>query len=95
MSVPAVRPASQEAFAQALLGFINQQLPKLHPKVKPNPGAAMDTQLFTSGLMDSMSILHLITFIERATGKEIPPGKIVMKHFESVAAIAESFWEPI
>jgi acyl carrier protein len=94
MNSAAVHFATREAFAGALLDFINHELPQLHAKTIPNPNAAADTLLFATGRIDSMAILHLIAFIERATGREIPPEKIVMKHFQSVAAIAESFWAP-
>ena len=46
---------------------------------------------FAQGLIDSMAILHLIAFIEDATGARIPTEKVVMKHFQTVTAIAETF----
>ena len=94
MSDSAVRYESREAFATALLDFVNHELPRLHAKTKANPNVSADTLLFATGIIDSMAILHLIAFIERATGRGIPPEKVVMKHFQSVTAIAESFWEP-
>jgi acyl carrier protein len=94
MNPPAIPYASREAFAAALRDFINLDLPRLHAKTQPNPNVAPDTLLFATGVIDSMAILHLIGFIERATGRGIPPEKVVMKHFQSVDAIAASFWEP-
>jgi hypothetical protein len=41
-----------------------------------------------------LAILHLIGFIERATGQTIPQEKVVMKYFQTVTAIADSFWTP-
>jgi hypothetical protein len=41
-----------------------------------------------------MAILHLIAFVENATGQRIPPERVVMKHFQSITAIADSFWSP-
>lgn len=94
MSLPAAPYPSRDAFALALGEFINQELPRLHPKAKSHPSVSADTLLFATGLIDSMAILHLIAFIERATGSGIPPEKVVMKHFQSITAIANTFWTP-
>jgi acyl carrier protein len=94
MNPPSAPYATREAFAEALRGFINEELPLLSKKVKANPNVTVDTLLFATGVIDSMAILHLIAFIERATGAEIGQDKVVMKHFQSVAAISESFWAP-
>lgn len=94
MTPPVVPLATREAFAAALRDFINLELPRLNAKTKANPNVTNDTLLFATGLIDSMAILHLIAFIERATGAGIPPEKVLMKHFQSIAAIAESFWTP-
>ena len=90
-NAPRVHP-TREAFAAALRDFINLELPRLHAKTPAHPNVALDTPLFASGLIDSMAILHLIGFIEHATGRRIPPSKVVMKHFQTIAAIAETFW---
>jgi len=94
MKPPAIPYASRAAFAAALRDYINEELPRIHPKAKDHPDVTAETLLFATGVIDSMAILHLIAFIERATGQGIPPEKIVMKYFQSIAAIAESFWEP-
>lgn len=85
------RPATRAAFASALCEFINRDLPALHSKVRANPGVTADTPLFAQGLIDSMAILHLIAFIEDATGTRIPTEKVVMKYFQTVTAIAATF----
>jgi len=90
---PAPGPAPRrEEFERALCEFINGQLPALHPKMRRDPAVKSDTLLFDTGLIDSMAILHLIAYIETATGREIPTEKVVMKHFRTVSAIAETFW---
>lgn len=83
--------ASRAAFAEALCQFINRELPALHPKMRPAPNVRPDTPLFAQGLIDSMAILHVIAFIEQATGRGIPTERVVMKHFATVAAMAETF----
>jgi acyl carrier protein len=94
MTRPAVPPASREAFAAAICDFINDELPRLSTKAKEHPRVAPDTPLFATGIVDSMAILHLIAFIERSIGCNIPPDKVVMKHFFSADIIADSFWTP-
>jgi acyl carrier protein len=86
-----LRPATREAFAKALCEFINHELPSRHPKIRREPGVSFDTPLFAQGLIDSMAILHVIAFVEDLSGQPIPTEKVVMKHFQTVAAITESF----
>ena len=94
MTRPAVPHASREAFAAALCGFINDELPRMSAKAKEHPRVAPETPLFETGIVDSMAILHLIAFIERSIDCNIAPEKVVMKHFHSAAVIADSFWVP-
>ena len=86
--------ATAQAFSAALCDFLNLDLPNLHPKVRKNHGVGPETPLFTSGIIDSMAILHLIGFVELATGRAIPSEKVLMKHFRTVADITASFWQP-
>jgi acyl carrier protein len=55
-----------------------------------------DTYLFDDGLIDSLRILELVAFIETWLGREIRLSDITMRHFRSVAAIADHFgvYEP-
>lgn len=87
-------PPSPAALAAALQDFINHDLPGLHSKVRINPEVGMETPLFSSGIIDSMAILHLLAFVERATGRAIPPERVVMKNFQTIAAIAGTFGTP-
>jgi acyl carrier protein len=74
-------------FMASLAAYIERQL-------VPGTGVAVDadTRLFDDGLIDSLRILQLIAFVEHSTGQTIPEPAIVMKHFRSVRAIADSFW---
>ena len=87
-------PETRDAFRTALRDFINVELPRRSPKMPPSPNVSDDTPLFATGIIDSMAILHLIAFVEDATGRPIPPEKVLMKHFQSITAIAETFWLP-
>jgi acyl carrier protein len=50
-----------------------------------------DTPLFEQGLIDSLRILSLIAWTEKATGGIIPDAQIRMDNFHSVRRIAEVF----
>ena len=82
---------SPQHFSADLVQFINEVLPTLHAPLREPPSVDAETPLFESGLIDSLAILHLIAYVERATGRTIPPRMVVMKHFRTVAAICESF----
>ncbi len=79
------------AFADALCAFINRELPALNPRMFPDPRVTPDTPLFATGLIDSLAILHLIGWVERATGAPIRIDQVVMRHFATVAAITATF----
>ncbi len=50
-----------------------------------------DTPLFERGLVDSLGILRLLAWTERAIGRRIPDREIRMDRFGSVRAIADNF----
>ena len=77
---------------EALLDFINHTLPNLNRRETVLPAVQADTPLFATGLLDSLSILHLLAFVEQYTGRTIPDHLVVMKNFHSAAAIAETFF---
>ena len=52
---------------------------------------AADTPLFTPGLMDSIRVLELIAYTERAIGSVIPDARIRMDNFRTVGRIADVF----
>jgi acyl carrier protein len=50
-----------------------------------------DTPLFVRGLMDSIRVLELIAYTERAIGATIPDSRMRMDNFHTVARIADVF----
>ena len=46
-----------------------------------------DTALFSEGLLDSLSVMELVTFVEAEAGVRIPPQDIVLENFDTVACI--------
>jgi acyl carrier protein len=90
VDVPSIATPGQ--FEAALVRFINQILPEIHEPLKVSPQVDCRTPLFESGLIDSLAILHLIGFVEKATGRPVPARMVVMKHFRTVEAISQAFW---
>jgi len=76
---------------EQLLEFINGILPKIDRRERTTVLAEADTELFESGVIDSLAIIHLIAFIEQLTGHEIGHKMIVMKHFKTPRTIASTF----
>jgi acyl carrier protein len=52
-----------------------------------------ETPLFAGGIVDSIRILDLIAWTERAVGRPIPDVQIRLDNFRCVARIAEVFLE--
>ena len=46
-----------------------------------------DTALFSDGLMDSLSVIELVSFIEKQIGCAIPPAEITLQNFDSINRI--------
>ena len=46
-----------------------------------------DTRLFSSGLIDSLSVMDLVCLVESEIGCAIPPADITLDHFDSVDRI--------
>ena len=69
-----------------LLDFVRRRLLK-------QKGAMLDvdTPLFERKLIDSINILYLIGYVEKALGRRLTDDEIVMSNFRSVRVIAETF----
>ena len=78
-------PAARELFARDMLAWLDARYAP--------PGVVIDaeTPLFRDRLIDSIRILELIAWTERATGREVPDAQIRMDNFATVARIAETF----
>lgn len=77
--------------AERLLVFINETLPSLDRRGRQWEPVQYDTPLFATGRLDSLSILHLLAFLEDLIGAPIPDSLVVMRHFQSITTIAETF----
>ena len=74
-----------DAFLAGLLAWLNARF------VTDGPAIAADTPLFARGFIDSMRILELIAWTERATGRVIPDAQIRMDNFGTPARVAALF----
>lgn len=72
--------------------FITETLEWLHRRLLPaGTRVDADTPLFAGGLVDSIRVLRLIAWTERAAGRQIHDRQIRMDNFHSVRRIAEVF----
>jgi acyl carrier protein len=46
-----------------------------------------DTKLFSGGLIDSLTVMDLVGYVERQIGKRIPAADITLNNFDSIAQI--------
>jgi hypothetical protein len=74
-----------------LLNFINNTLPQLDRRERVWAPVDAQTPLFATGLLDSMSIVHLLAFVEHKRGALIPDRLIVMKNFQNADVIVDAF----
>ena len=58
---------------------------------REGPAIVATTPLFAGGLIDSLRILELIAWTERAIGREIADGEIRTDNFASAARIVDTF----
>jgi len=84
-------PPASATFKAGLVHFINEVLPRICGKPRDRLDVDGTTPLFESGLIDSLAIIHLIAYVERTTGRTIPPRMVVMKYFRCVDAICGAF----
>lgn len=69
-----------------LLDFVRRRLLK-----QKGAMVDVDTPLFERKLIDSINILYLIGYVEKALGRRLTDDEIVMSNFRSVRVIAETF----
>jgi hypothetical protein len=83
---------TREEFANALLDYINTELSIVHPKAAGHEPFGRSTLLFEEGGIDSLSIIHIVSFLEAAIGDTLSLQDISMKNFRTVDEIADLFW---
>ena len=83
---------SREAFAARLVDFLTADLPLLHTKAAGHETFDAASLLFEAGGIDSLSIIHIVAFLESAIGQPLSLQDIHMKNFRTVHAIADLYW---
>ena len=78
-------PMDHATFVQRTVDWINRTM------VPAGVVIDADTALFADGLINSIRILQLIAWTERALGLRIPDVQIRMDHFRTVRHIADTF----
>jgi acyl carrier protein len=71
---------------ERLLDFVRRRLIK-----QKGVRVDADTALFERKLIDSINILYLIGYVEKALGRRLTDDEIVMSNFRSVRVIANTF----
>ena len=89
----APRVESREAFAAALIAFIEGPLVARHGASRSLMSIDASTPLFEAGVIDSLGIIDLLAFVETATGRPIPMRKVDMRFFGTVDRITRAFWD--
>jgi acyl carrier protein len=85
-------PRTPAAFKDELLHYLREVLSRGRGQPRESTaGLDGSTPLFESGLIDSLTIVQLIAFVERTIGRSVPPRMVVMRHFRTVDAICETF----
>jgi acyl carrier protein len=49
----------------------------------------VQSKLFSTGELDSMSMLQLIDFVEKAAGIDVRPEDVTLEHFDTVESILQ------
>ena len=82
---PPTLPFDRATFLSDLLAWLNGRF------APDGPPIVAQTPLFVGGLIDSLRVLELIAWTERAIGREIPDAAIRTDNFATPARIAELF----
>ena len=77
--------ADRTELREGLLAWLNERF------AGDGPVILADTSLFAAGRLDSLRILELIAWTERAIGREIDDAEIRTDNFASAARIAAVF----
>jgi acyl carrier protein len=75
-------------FKQALCKALVTQFRVDRSRLDDNVG------LFSTGLIDSLSVMDLVCFVEEAIGQTVPPTEVTLENFDSINRIV-SFAETL
>ena len=67
----------------ALKRFIEEEIVDEDDRVE----ISHDDPLIERGIIDSMAVMQIVTFIEEETGLRIPDSEVLLENFESVSTV--------
>ena len=76
---------SHDQFIGEMTAWLNSLLAERRVLIDP------DTPLFEGGLINSLRVLEVIAWVERATGRQIPDREMQMDNFATVRRTAVVF----
>lgn len=79
------RPATHDEFVSEMTAWLNALLAPQGTNVDAQ------TPLFEGGLINSIRVLEVIAWVERASGAQIPDRQIRMDNFSTIEHIARVF----
>jgi len=74
--------ATDEAFAAALLELLNDEL-----SLDPSALIALDTDLLLTGLVDSLGVIQVVSWIEDELDTSIDPIAVTLENFQTPGAM--------
>lgn len=72
----------EERLRRDLLAFINTDV-----SLDPTTEVQGDTDLLLTGLVDSVGVIEIVTWLEEVGGVEIDPIDVVLENFQTVDAM--------
>jgi acyl carrier protein len=57
--------------------------------LRDNQNLSVDDNLLLSGVVDSLGVMLLISYVEQQFSIQVPPEHVTIEHFQSIRAIAE------
>ena len=57
--------------------------------LRDNRNLSVDDNLLTGGLVDSLGVMLLVSYVEQHFSIHVPPEDVTIEHFCSIGAIAE------
>jgi acyl carrier protein len=73
------------------MDYKNALMEYIRDEIVRNRGAVIkeDEDLLSSGVIDSLSILKLVSFVEERFGIQVPDEDVVYDNFKSISALTE------
>jgi acyl carrier protein len=81
----------EDVLLAELRDFVREELPRVHPKLRAPVQIGDDEALFESGILDSLAVVHLVTYLEKKMKRPLELQEVNMGAFRSLRSIAGRF----